>query len=474
MVASLQTQRIKQGISHMKKLVSAVRKVAIMSSIFGLFLIGCVSGPVTTQIDKNKNPIVDKPPQFQSPTQAIDSLMNSSDHKFSKDHEVRQIKNSIFQTLLDQQIAIANELKKSGQLLLRPGFSYEFDLESFCVNAGVERPTKGDGLFLGDLQGRVKSWLPVILRDYKSKGISQADAQVLIWSLLSKMRFDQLNSNNQIQLIKLFPDAPVRFGNSVVEDHAKNFLLSQVPAEILSAKEQLDQYQEILQDTRLKFSEIEKIMSPVSSRTDFIDVGWLKHEDGYFIHLEASGYQQVRVKIYAPEGMKVNTYFQPAKHVAIPGIGQRLALSTSVIDRYKDKSHQLIKNKVGVSAKEALFILKHPLDAIKVHQAAQFAIETTWAHVKSSHNYQDDSTDAFRHFIWAGKLTDQIGFEKAKEYLNAHEDFPENKPAVKSMDLFNNDKGIEYSKQYKGKNFEHDLIQAGLEKVRRGELRWVK
>jgi len=58
--------------------------------------------------------------------------------------------------------------------------------------------------------------------------------------------------------------------------------------------------------------------------------------------------------------------------------------------------------------------------------------------------------------------------EKAKEYLDAHEDFPENKPEVKSMDLFNNNKGIEYFREYQGKNFEQDLIRDGLGKVHRG------
>lgn len=458
----------------MQKLVSAFGTSIILGPIIGLLMQGCISGPVTTQIDKNKNPVVARPLQFQSPIQAIDGLLSANDSKILNDHQVQLVRSRSLKTLMNQQASIAQELKESGKLLLRPGFSYEFDLEAFCVNAGVERPVKGDGLFLGDIQGAAKSWLPIILRDYKNKGISQADAQVLVWSLLSKTRFDEFNSKNQIQLLKFFPDAQVRFGNSSVEDHAKNFLLSQVPSDILSAKEQLDKYQEILQDTHSKFSDVEKILSPISSRTEALDVGWLKHEDGYYIHLQADGYQQVRVKIYAPEGIKAGIYFNPTQHVALPGEGQRLALSASVVDHYKDKANQFIKNATGVSAKEAFFILKHPLDALKIHEAAQKAIQKTWAHLKSSHGYEDDNSDAFRHFIWSGLVAHEIGAEKAKEYLDAHEDFPENKPTAKSMDLFNNEKGVEYSNQYRGHNFEQDLIDAGLEKVRLRELRRLK
>ena len=68
----------------------------------------------------------------------------------------------------------------------------------------------------------------------------------------------------------------------------------------------------------------------------------------------------------------------------------------------------------------------------------------------------------------------EIGFEKAQEYLNAHEDFPNNNPEAKSMDLFNNAKGIEYSNNYNGGSFEKDFIQSGLDKVRDHELRWLK
>jgi len=460
----------------MVKLVSAIRTIIGLVSVAGfcISIIGCASGPVTTQINTNKNPVVGLPPQFQSPFQSIEKFLDLNNEKMLRDKLIQQIRTKSLKTLLNQQTAVDQELNGTGKLLLQPGYSYEFDLESFCVNAGIERPVKGDGLFLGDIEGAAKSWLPIILRDYKAKGIAQSDAQILVWSLLSKTKFDQLSTKNQSELLKIFPDAPVRFGNSFVESHATSLLLSQIPSELLSAKDKFDKYQEILQNTRLKYSEMEQILSPLPARAEPSDVGWLKHEDGYYIHLQAAGYQQVHVQIYAPERLKANTYFEPTKQVALPGHGQRLALSANVIDRYQGKANQFIKNKTGVTAKEALFILKHPLDALKIYQAAQQALKTAWSHLKSSHNYEDDNTDAFRHFFWSGLMTHEIGAVKAQEYLDAHEDFPENNPEAKSMDLFNNGKGIEYSSKYHGDNFENDLIETGLAKIRDRELRWIK
>lgn len=443
-------------------------------SILAVLLSSCTSSPLTTQIDTRKNPVVNKPSQFQSPMDAIDKFLDSSEAKSSKDSLVTNIRTNSLKVLLSQQKEIAQELKDTGRLRLQPGYSYEFDLESFCVNAGVERPVRGDGLFLGDIQGEAKNWLPVILQKYYAEGISQKDAQILIWSLLSKTKFDQLSSNNQIRLLKLFPDAPIRFGNSIVEDHAKEFLFSQIPSELISAKEQLDKYQEVLQSAHLKFSEMEKILSPVPSRVIPTEVGWLKHEDGYYIHLQADGYQQVRVKIYAPEGIGNNIYFNPSRHVALPGQGQRLALSGNVVDKYKNKLNQLFKDVTTFSLKEARLIEKYPSDAFKIYQAGQKAIHTTWSLLKSSHNYQGDHTDAFRHFMWSGLVAHEVGVEKAREFLSAHEDFPENIIEDKAMDLFNNERGREYSSQYKGGDFEKDLIQEGLRKIRNRELRWIK
>lgn len=458
----------------MINLMFNIRKYFLLGSVLGLFTLGCASGPVTTQIDTSKNPVVQNPKDFQSPVTAIQKFSTKLESLSGKEKELKELVQGSLKALVMQQNAVASELKDTSRLKLKPGFSYDFTLESFCVHAGVERPIKGDGLFLGDIEGAAKSWLPQIASQYKLKKIPQNETQILIWSLLSGLRFDELSFENRKNLIKFFPDAAIRFGNSEVENSAKSFLLSQIPSEILSAKSKFDEYKNLLQDANSKFSDIEQILSPESSRSSPIPVGWLKHKDGYYIHLEADGYQQVRVKIYAPESLNPETYFNPSKHVVLPGEGQRLGLSSSVTERYKEKSNQEMKNVTGISAEEALFILKYPLDALKIYQAGQTAIEKTWIHFRSSKDFEDDKADAFRHFLWAGLVSHEIGYNKAKLFLDAHENFPKNKAESRSMDLYNNDQGIEYSKNYGGNDFEDDIVKAGLEKIQTGELRWIK
>lgn len=453
----------------MNKLSSEFRISKCIMSVAGFVLIGCVSGPVTTQINTKKNPVVSAPKEFQSPYQAIDNFLEVT----TTNKDLKKQKDGSLNSLLSRQNAIAREFQASGKLRLQPGASYEFDLESFCVHAGVERPVNGDGLFLGDIEGPAKSWLPAILQKYKEKGISQEETQLLIWSLLSKFKFDELTPKSQANLIKIFPDAAIRFGNSYFEDQAKDILLSQLSPELLSAKNEFERYQELLQDSQLKYAEVEKVLSPYSTRNNSIDVGWLKHADGYYIHLQATGYTQVHIKIYAPVDIKLNTYFIPTNYIAIPGQGQRLAFSFAVIDRYADKFNQKFKDSFGITTPEANFIDKYPLDAYKIYQAAEKALRESWK-LPSTRNYQDDNTDAYRHFVWSGLVAKEIGPEKAREYLYAHEEYQENNLDSKRMDIFNNEKGIQYAKNYKGNDFENDLFREGLQKMKDKELRWIK
>lgn len=464
---------LEQSKDAKMNLIHSIRPVDLSYLLIGYFLVACAAGPVTTEINASKNRVVAAPPEFQSPLEATNQFSKIVSSK-PTDQEVKSLASNALETLVGQQNAVAQELATTNQLLLAPGFSYEFDLESFCVHAGKERPVNGDGLFLGDINGAPKSWLPQLLNEYKSNKISQNEVQALIWSLLSGLKFDELTTENKKNLIKVFPNAPVKFGNALIEDSAKSLLLSELPVEVMSSKRKFDEYRTMLKSTQTDFSEMEKILSPVSGRQTAIPVGWLKHEDGYFIQLKSDGYQRVHVQIYAPENIKDGTYFNPSKHIALPGQGQRLSLSGNVIAKGYDKSNQGFKNETGKSLREAAFIAKHPIDAIAIYQSAQKALNLTWDNFKSSHNFQDDRADAFRHFVWSALITHEIGAEKAKEFLDAHEDFPENKQTAKEVDLYNNGKGIEFGEKHQGSDLESDVAKEGLDRIENGDFRWLK
>lgn len=82
--------------------------------------------------------------------------------------------------------------------------------------------------------------------------------------------------------------------------------------------------------------------------------------------------------------------------------------------------------------------IRHPLDAIKAKQAANAARESAekeYAQAKTS--LGNGEGDAFRHALWAYKMSKDIGKEAAKSFGDAHErdDQPE---GSRLMDLYNN------------------------------------
>lgn len=128
----------------------------------------------------------------------------------------------------------------------------------------------------------------------------------------------------------------------------------------------------------------------------------------------------------------------------------------------------------GLTLAEKQLVEKYPKEALTVF------VQKTRAESSASRNFPDqdlnDESDAFRHFIWAGLLTKELGTSKAKEFLDAHEANRLQSTAEKDMDTFNNEKGMRTSQQFisEKKWSIEQLETAGLEKLRSKELRVMK
>ncbi|WP_374078642.1 hypothetical protein [Bdellovibrio bacteriovorus] len=231
-----------------------------------------------------------------------------------------------------------------------------------------------------------------------------------------------------------------------------------------------------MREADVSYQELEDQLSPPSDRKEPNPVGWVETSEGYYIQMTSRGYKETNVKIYAPENMKAGVRFKPHSHLAAPQKGQMVALSKAVIDRYlksyADKGAYYLTG-VKLNEKEKELVTKYPVDAGKV------AYLTALAGYVTRKNFPEDEhvnnkADAFRHYYWAGMVGKELGEEKGRKFLDAHEGSPENPTNEKRMDLFNNNEGLKFSKSYQGKNFEKDLEQSGLEKIKNRELKWLK
>lgn len=97
-----------------------------------------------------------------------------------------------------------------------------------------------------------------------------------------------------------------------------------------------------------------------------------------------------------------------------------------------------------LNVRERELIRLHPKEAITVFVQAQKAESSTYT--KFGRDVQDDESDAYRHYIWAGLLSKELGLELAKKFLDAHEFERENEPNS-AMDLANNGAGLLMSEQ---------------------------
>jgi hypothetical protein len=70
---------------------------------------------------------------------------------------------------------------------------------------------------------------------------------------------------------------------------------------------------------------------------------------------------------------------------------------------------------------------------------------------KRLHN---DEGDAFRHCYWSALLARDIGFSKAKKFLDAHESPCDNPVGEKMMDLTNNEVGLRIGVSLQGQTDE--------------------
>jgi hypothetical protein len=98
----------------------------------------------------------------------------------------------------------------------------------------------------------------------------------------------------------------------------------------------------------------------------------------------------------------------------------------------------------GITEGDKKAALKYPKDAVFVYEAKQKADRLTdQVFGKAGRN---DESDAFRHFVWASLLTQKLGEEKARFFLEAHEQEPLQPKPEFEMDTANNNAGVDFVK----------------------------
>ena len=124
----------------------------------------------------------------------------------------------------------------------------------------------------------------------------------------------------------------------------------------------------------------------------------------------------------------------------------------------------------ALTPEEKSLIAKFPLESIKVYRAKNESLNSTRRIFGD--NFRNDESDAFRHFVWAGMLYEQVGKDLAEAFLNAHEAGSAAPQKETKMDQFNNAKGVDKAMELiNEKKFSVEALErAALGKLKAREL----
>lgn len=148
-------------------------------------------------------------------------------------------------------------------------------------------------------------------------------------------------------------------------------------------------------------------------------------------------------------------------------------------------SQSKFKSFKKLSCPEKWWVVWHPFVAKKAFAVSQLARQKTDS-IKQNNILKGkgngDQVDAFRHTFWMAKLTNEIGWRRAKRLGKAHEkgnyktykkrrleDGAVPDKISSEMDFFNNKVGIEL-----GKNTDENLVEKVVDLVKTGKCKMIK
>jgi len=232
-------------------------------------------------------------------------------------------------------------LDSKNRFVLAPGY-YTMTAQSYCLKAGTYGPTSGDAYLYAPLKGSQRKAVEAILRNsVDHPDIAQRDIQVLLWAIIARAKFENLNNRSKIAAARLLTSKQLASLNRNAIDLLTNrqvqSLVGGVPAPVASVlRAEADMRR--LMSTGGSYSQLEQVavlagMAPIGegSRTNVPSQRWSRHPKGFWVRYDASGYSRTMVEVYVPEDASGEKY-DPAMSVAVPTntAKQRLGQSARV------------------------------------------------------------------------------------------------------------------------------------------------
>lgn len=228
----------------------------------------------------------------------------------------------------------------NGGFVLRPGY-YEFHDQSYCLHAGTHGPGGGDGYIYAPPRGPAEDAVMTIVRNSVNRpNIPQHDVQVLLWAIIARSKFEDLDSHLKATATQLLTPRQLaalnRTALDMVPGPALDAATSRMPAFVRQVFMAEAQIRQLVTQPGTSYDQLERVavlagMAPMGEGSRAVPSGrWSLHPDGYYIRYLPYSYTNTLVQIWVPQGSPaVGKEYDPATHIAVPGNTARQRLIQS-------------------------------------------------------------------------------------------------------------------------------------------------
>ncbi|HRE74263.1 MAG TPA: hypothetical protein PK798_10175 [Flavobacteriales bacterium] len=242
----------------------------------------------------------------------------SAHDKFSKDAITTSFKDAdttqplpiyFGDTLKPIPIAYMPKGDSIGSYVLPPGL-YEMTVQSYCIKAGTYGPSQGDGYCYAALNGPQKNLMISALTNAKKHPrLLQQDVQVLLWAIIARARFNDMNERLKVITLTLLNAKEIlqmnKTGLGLIPKPFLAKMATQLPPLVYEIVRAENQMRQLFYNANTVYSEYERWalrsgMAPVD-RPDIRRGRWCKHPCGYYIRFYPQSYNKTKVQVYVPE-----------------------------------------------------------------------------------------------------------------------------------------------------------------------------
>src|SRR3954467_15830284 len=228
----------------------------------------------------------------------------------------------------------------NGGFVLQPGY-YSFTDQSYCLKAGTHGPGGGDGYIYAPPKGPAEDAVMTIVRgSVNHPEIEQHDVQVLLWAIIARSKFEDLDSHLKATAAQLLTPRQLparnRTGLTLVPGPALDAATNRIPPLLRQVFQAEAQLRQLMTQPGTPYDQLERVavlagMAPMGEGSRAVPSGrWSLHPDGYYIRYLPYSYTNTLVQIWVPQGSPaVGKEYDPATHIAVPGNTARQRLIQS-------------------------------------------------------------------------------------------------------------------------------------------------